>query len=219
VISAVGHETDVTIADFVADLRAPTPSAAAEILSQTHEEILERIRGWKNQLTRGMRHRLDRAAYALQKRGVERVAGMLGRGVGRKLQKIDDYEYRLKTGIRARLERAAMRQRSLENRLRRRDQRLQLERAKGQVEAGYTSLRGVIKVRIAKRRERLEILAAALKQLSPVKVLERGYAVVFDADGRLLKDAAAVKVGANINVRLAAGKLDAKVTRNQSQSE
>jgi exodeoxyribonuclease VII large subunit len=219
VISAVGHETDVTIADFVADLRAPTPSAAAEILSQTHDEILERIRGWKTQLTRGMRYRLDRAAHALQRSGVERVTGMLGRGIARKLQKIDDYEYRLKAGIRVRLERAAMRQRGLENRLRRRDQRLQLERVKGQVEAGCALLRGVIKVRIAKRRERLEILAAALKQLSPVKVLERGYAVVFDADGRLLKNAAAVKAGANINVRLAAGRLDAKVTRNQSQSE
>jgi exodeoxyribonuclease VII large subunit len=219
VISAVGHETDVTIADFVADLRAPTPSAAAEILSQTHEEILERMRGWENQLTRGMRHRLDRATHALQKRGVERVAGMLGRGIGRKLQKIDDFEYRLKAAIRARMEKAAARQRNLENRLRRRDQRLRLAQAKGQVEGACASLGRVIRVRIAKRRERMEILAAALKQLSPVKVLERGYAVVFDANGRLVKDAAAVKVGANISVRLAAGILDAKVTRNQSQSE
>jgi exodeoxyribonuclease VII large subunit len=219
VISAVGHETDVTIADFVADMRAPTPSAAAEILSQTHEEILERMRGWENQLRRGMRYRLERAAHSLQKCGVERVAGTLIRGIGRKLQGVDDYEYRLKAGIRARLERAAARQRALENRLRRRDQRLLLERAKGRVEVACASLGRVIRVRVAKRREKLEILAVALKQLSPVKVLERGYAVVFDADGRLVKDASAVPVGAQINVRLAVGKLDAKVTRNQSHSE
>ena len=219
VISAVGHETDVTIADFVADLRAPTPSAAAEILSQTHEEILERLRGWENQFRRGMRHRLDRAAHALQKCGVERVAGTLVRGIGRKLQRVDDYEYRLKAIMRARLERGAVRHRALENRLRRRDQRLLLERAKGRVEAACASLNRVIRVRFAQRRERLEILAAALKQLSPVKVLERGYAVVFDAEGRLVKDAGAVKVGSQIHVRLAVGKLDANVTRNQSHSE
>ncbi len=219
VISAIGHETDVTIADFVADMRAPTPSAAAEILSLTHENILERMRAWERQLIRGMRYRLERASNALQKRGAERVAGMLSRSIGRKLQVVDDCEYRLKASIRARLERAADRRRSLENRLRRRDQRLQLERAKNRTEAACALLGREIRNRIAKRRERLEILAAVLEQLSPVKVLERGYAVVFDEGGRLLKDASEVKVGANIKVRLAAGTVGAKVTTAQSQSE
>lgn len=217
VISAVGHETDVTIADFVADLRAPTPSAAAEILSLRHADILERVSGWEKQLTRGMQYRLAAASHQLQKRGVERVANTLIRNIGRQLQRIDDYEYRLKASVRATIEQLTARRRKLEDRLRRRDQRVQLERSKARVETAGAVLGRVIKMRLAKRRERLEISAAALKQLSPVKVLERGYAVVFTADGRLLKDAAVVPVGSDIRVRLAAGSLDATVIQSHSE--
>jgi exodeoxyribonuclease VII large subunit len=217
VISAVGHETDVTIADFVADMRAPTPSAAAEILSLTHADILERVRAWESQLTRGMRYRLDRAGNELRKRGVDRVAGTLVRNIGRQLQRVDDYEYRLRGKVRGCMERAAARHRGLEDRLRRCDQRLQLERAKGRVEAAWASIERVIRAHMSRRRESLEISAAALNQLSPVKVLERGYAVVFTAEGRLLKDAADAPVGSDIRVRLAAGRLGATVTGHQSE--
>jgi exodeoxyribonuclease VII large subunit len=217
VISAVGHETDVTIADLAADLRAPTPSAAAEILSLTHAEILNRVQVAENQLTREMRHRLATARHELQKSGVERVANTLIRDIGRRLQRIDDYEYRLRAGVRLTIDRLALRQRNLEDRLKRCDQRVQLERSKGRVEAACAVLVRVIRTRIAKRRERIEIAAAALKQLSPVKVLERGYAVVFNAEGRLVKDAASAPAGSEIRVRLAAGQLDATV--NQSHSE
>jgi exodeoxyribonuclease VII large subunit len=219
VISAVGHETDVTIADFVADLRAPTPSAAAEILSLTHADILERVRAWENQLTRGMRYRLDRSTHELQKRGVERVAGLLVRGIGRQLQRIDDYEYRLKAKARSSLEKISLRHRLLEDRLRRCDQRLLLERSKGRVEAACAVACRVIKTSISKRREDLEISAAALKHLSPVKVLERGYALVFRSDGTLLKDATDAPVGSDVRIRLSAGKLEARVTGSQSHSE
>ena len=219
VISAVGHETDVTIADFVADVRAPTPSAAAEILSLTHANLLERVSGWENQLTRGMRYRLATAGHELQKLGVERVANTLIRGIGRHLQRIDDYDYRLRDSTRTLIDRLTARHRGLEDRLRRCDQRLQLERAKGRVEAAWAVIGRVIETRIAKGRQTLEISVAALSQLSPVKLLERGYAVVFDANGRLLKDAAAVSPGSDIRVRLAAGSLNAKVTRSQSQLE
>jgi exodeoxyribonuclease VII large subunit len=217
VISAVGHETDVTIADFVADLRAPTPSAAAEILSLTHSEILNRVAVAEGQITRSMRYRLVTASHALQKRGVERVANTLIRNIGRQLQRIDDYEYRLKVGIRAKIERLALRQRRLEDRLKRRDQRVQLERSKARVEAAWAVLSRVMKARLAQRHQRMEIAASSLKQLSPVKVLERGYAVVFDADGHLLKDAASVAAGSGIRVRLGVGRLDATVTQSHSE--
>ena len=219
VISAIGHETDVTIADFVADMRAPTPSAAAEILSQTHADILERVRGWENQLTRGMRHRLERAAHDLQKRGVERVASLLVRGIGRQLQRIDDYEYRFKSKMRLSLELSSLRQRGLETRLRRCDQRLLMERVKGRVEAAWAVACRLIKIKLSKRREELEVEAAALKHLSPVRVLERGYALVFLENGTLVKDAGEAPVGSEVRIRLSAGKLAARVTGSQSQSE
>jgi exodeoxyribonuclease VII large subunit len=218
-ISAVGHETDVTISDFVADMRAPTPSAAAEILSLTHADILEKVRNWEKQLTRGMRHLLERAQFALQKRAVEGLASTLIRGIGRQLQRVDDYEYRLKENIRATIDLKRSLRRGLEDRLRRRDQRLQLERGKNRVEAARSALCRMIETRILQRRKSVEMPAAVLKQLSPVKVLERGYAVVFDIEGRLIKDASTVSVGTEIQVRLASGRLAASVTGRQSQSE
>jgi exodeoxyribonuclease VII large subunit len=219
VVSAVGHETDVTIADFVADYRAPTPSAAAEILSRVHSEIVEKVRGWEKRLVRGIQYRLATAQQRLQKRGVERVAHVLLRKIGRQLQSVDDYEFRLQKRVRGRIKKMSARHRGVEDRLRRREPRVQFERAMRRVDAAWAAMRGTIQRRIAKQRGKLETSAAALKQLSPVKVLERGYAVVFDADGRLLKDAGAVPVGSDIRVRLAAGKLDAKVTGRQSHSE
>jgi exodeoxyribonuclease VII large subunit len=217
VVSAIGHETDVTISDFVADMRAPTPSAAAEILSLTHADVLERVRSWENQLTREMRHRLTEASHTLQKVGVERVASSLVRSIGRQLQRIDDYEYRMRERARENIERLKLRHRSLADRLRRRDQRLQLERGKARVEAAWAIACRIIKARLALRREKLETSAAGLAQLSPVKVLERGYAVVFDSEGHVLKEAGRAALGSQIRVRLATGRLDAEVTGHHSE--
>jgi exodeoxyribonuclease VII large subunit len=217
VISAVGHETDVTIADFVADMRAPTPSAAAEILCTTRLDILERIRGWENQAVQEMRYRLTAAAHALQKQGVERVASALIRSIGRQLQTVDDLEYRLKERIRTVLGEAQMRCRNLEHRVNQFDPRPALERGRGQLERLAATARQTIQLQIARRREQLEIRAATLVQLSPTRILGRGYALVSGPDGRLVTRPDQAPLGTEISVRLAAGKVQATVTGHHSE--
>ena len=104
VVSAVGHETDVTIADFVADLRAPTPSAAAELVICTREELLDRIAAARTKAVQAMRYRLAMLERRLRQQGIDRALGVLHRRVGRGLQRVDEQEYRLRERIRAALD-------------------------------------------------------------------------------------------------------------------
>jgi exodeoxyribonuclease VII large subunit len=94
VVSAVGHETDVTIADFVADLRAPTPSAAAEMIVCTRQELLDRIAGREQKLVHAMRYHLAVLARRWQQQGIERPLGLLHRAMGRQAQRVDELEFR-----------------------------------------------------------------------------------------------------------------------------
>jgi exodeoxyribonuclease VII large subunit len=216
-ISAVGHETDVTIADFVADFRAPTPSAAAEVACFSQSDLLQKIGAWEGQIARNIRFRLAEAAHRLQKKGVERAVHTLGRAIARKLQLIDDLDYRLRQRVRGPLDEAARRLRELEDRLRRCDHRPRLERTKARLDTASVRLRGAMEVIVSVRRKRLEASASGLKQLNPLAVLERGYAVVQTAEGRLVREAAEAPAGADIRVRLGAGRLDAVVTQSHSE--
>src|SRR6204780_4542686 len=96
VISAVGHETDFSIADFVADLRAATPSAAAELVICPREQILDQLTVFDHKLLQATRYRLAMAARALHERGVERASAVLHRNVGRLQQRVDELEYRMR---------------------------------------------------------------------------------------------------------------------------
>jgi exodeoxyribonuclease VII large subunit len=125
VISAVGHETDVTIADFVADLRAPTPSAAAELAAPTREDVLDRIGAARAKCAQALRYRLAMLERSLRQQGIERPAGALQRRIGRGMQRIDDQTYRLRERIRAALDARERVRRDLETRLRRFDVRPQ----------------------------------------------------------------------------------------------
>lgn len=215
VISAIGHETDVTIADFVADLRAPTPSAAAEILCRTQQQILDQLTAANQTLLQLIRYRLANASNHLQRQGIDRSYSLLQRSIGRNLQALDEKDYRMRDRMRALLEAAGRRRRKLEENIRHFDPRPKLERDRNRLDSVYASATRIMAMQIAEHRHRLESASGSLAQLSPVRILERGYAIVTAEDGTIVKSAAAAPAGSQIKVRLAAGRLEAQVIRNQ----
>src|SRR5208283_1046920 len=117
VVSAVGHATDVTIADFVADLRAPTPSAAAELVVPTRVSVHDRITAAEGKALQAVRYRLAMLERRLRQQGVDRALGVLHRRVGRGLQRVDEQEYRLRERLRSLFDARGRASRTLETRL------------------------------------------------------------------------------------------------------
>ncbi|MDQ6675685.1 MAG: exodeoxyribonuclease VII large subunit [Acidobacteriota bacterium] len=217
VVSAVGHETDITIADFVADVRAPTPSAAAEMLCCTRQDILDRIAGCEAKMLQAARYRFSQAGRQLGKQGVERARSTLVRQIGHNLQHTDEKDTRLREAVRQRLASAARQRAQLESRLRYHDLRPRLARDHNRLEAATRRAAHAMPLLLARQRQHLETAAAKLEQLSPLRILDRGYALVTNEHG-LVKSSADAQAGSVIRVRLAAGKLDAQVTRSDEDT-
>jgi exodeoxyribonuclease VII large subunit len=211
VVSAVGHETDFTIADFVADLRAPTPSAAAELVVCTRQQLLEQIAACERHLVQSLRYIISRAARRLDQLGVDRALASFHRLSGRRMQLVDERETRLRELIRRLLDRRRAQLHGLEERLRRTDLRLRLLDVRNQADKLEQRACAAIRRTLNQCRTRLETAAARLEQLSPLRVLERGYALVQDRQGRLVKDAVEAPPGTELNIRLAKGSLRAEV--------
>ena len=210
VISAIGHETDVTIADFVADLRAPTPSAAAEMVICTRQEIFDRLEGLRAAMTQQARYRFAMFERRLRQQGIDRALGLLHRSIGRRLQRLDEIDYRLRERLRRIIAARERSRRNCEERLRRFDVRPRLAGARRRLEAAHTAALQAARLLLERRRSRLDRLGAQLSQMSPLRILDRGYAIVSTPAG-ILKDAAQAPPGSAIHVRLAGGELDAVV--------
>lgn len=211
VISAVGHETDFTIADFVADLRAPTPSAAAELVICTREQLLDQIGASEQKLLQSARYRLAMAARRLQNQGVERASAVVHRNVGRLQQRVDELDYRLRDRAIAAAATRRRRVEELTNRLRSLDLRLRFAAARRRLEAAETASRQIMRMRLTRAQGRLNPLIAHLTQLSPLKILDRGYAIVTNESGKIVKAPAEAPAGSEIAVRLAGGGIAAQV--------
>ena len=218
VISAIGHETDFTIADFVADLRAPTPSAAAELVVRTREEILGQIEGLRNRSIQMIRFLLTMRQSALRQQGVDRAHSLLSRSIGRRLQRMDELQSLLRERMRVEIESRARATQSLTTRLRYYDPRPRLGRDRSRHEAARALLTQALRLQLSRRRGRLESLQAKLLQLSPLTILDRGYAIVTGDGGHILTDAAAAPPGSGIGIRLAKGRLRAAVTASEPGS-
>src|SRR5579863_7437138 len=213
VISAVGHETDFTIADFVADLRAATPSAAAELVICPREQVLDQLAVFDHKLLQATRYRVAMAARALHERGVERASAILHRNVGRLQQRVDELDYRLRGRVQGA---ASLRRKILEDwtaRLRSLDLRLRMARARRRLDASDAAAAQLVHLRLARAHGRLNPLIAHLTQLSPLKILERGYAIVTNERGGIVKQPADAPVHTKVDIRVAQGKLGARVIK------
>jgi exodeoxyribonuclease VII large subunit len=211
-ISAVGHETDFTIADFVADVRAATPSAAAEIVVGAKDELCARIEALRRRADGALNIRLARVRARVHALTQHRVfEGERGR-IRNHAQRVDDLARRTRTGLLRRVERARERYRRAGERLEafRWDRQIAQQRMRVATQEGR--LAGWARPYVAARRAALARLAGKLDSLSPLAVLGRGYALVFDGSGRLVRDAGEVSVGDALRIRVQTGALAARVT-------
>jgi exodeoxyribonuclease VII large subunit len=218
VISAIGHETDFTIADFVADLRAPTPSAAAELVIRTRESLLEQIAGYDQKMLQGLRYRLAMSARDLHERGIDRAATVMHRAITRRAQRVDEWEFALRRTVRAMLELRIRRWTEVSRRLEANDLRLRLAHGRHTGQALREQTIHGMKERLWQSRRRFESLDLHLRQLSPLAVLSRGYAIVQNPQGHVLRSSSETGPGEDLSVRLSRGKLNVTVVRTRDEN-
>lgn len=211
VISGVGHEADFTIADFVADVRASTPSAAAEIVVQTRREFDKHIVSLRDALVEQLRYRilvLSRRVHELgARRGFRRPLDLLRQ----RRQRSDEMTTRLAQGLRGRLEQSRRRFTLAHLRIARFDLRSRIAAVRLQVEKRSGEL-GVRAERLLRAtRERIERLRLQLEERGPLKVLERGYAIATDAAGNVLRSSKQIAIGDTVSIQLHQGRVSTEV--------
>ena len=216
VISAVGHETDVTIIDFVADLRAPTPSAAAELVIRSRQEIEEQAEGLRLRLGRAVRYRLLMARQALIQAAQQGAFARMMDGINQRQQKLDDLTFRLEKTERRLIEQHRRRWERASAAVRHYDARRVLAGIRKDLASQTANLAAATRNALVFQKSRLHRLQLQLQALSPVSILERGYALVFDSAGRLVKSTAQVEMGDEISARLAQGTFTARVQKKDS---
>jgi exodeoxyribonuclease VII large subunit len=211
VVSAVGHETDFTIADFVADLRAPTPSAAAELITEAQHRVGEHVAQLEKRLVRGAEFQLMRARQRMAHVSVSGAETRMTMLLHRLAQRLDDAAERIEEAVDMQIRERERRVDALTAAILRHDPRQRIALARHNFSAGQARLERVLERAIDARRARLERLAARLQSLSPLAVLERGYALVTDAKGKLVRSAAQVTAGEMVKTRLWDGAFTSRV--------
>ena len=215
VVSGVGHETDFTIADFVADVRASTPSAAAEVVVQSRQEFQRHLKELEHKISQQMRYLLLESRHRLKELATHMGFRRLEELLRRHRQQTDELTSHLASALQGRIDRlwdrytiAGTRMASLD--LRARIRTLGLRLVQRSAELGVRMERV-----LAGKTKQLERLRLQLEERSPLRVLERGYAICTDVEGNVVRAADQVAVGAEIQVQLARGRLGAEVRRRE----
>ena len=211
VVSAIGHETDFTIADFAADLRAPTPSAAAELITEAQHKIAEHLAHNSNRLDRAVRFQLLQARQRLTRLPVSRAESRISTLLHRQAQRLDDLTFRAESALSSQLRQRQGHTADLTAAVLRHDPRQALAQARERLLACRTHLHHSMERMIHTSSSSLSALDARLHSLSPLAVLDRGYALVLDAAGSLIRSTAQLNPGDQLTTRLADGAFTSRV--------
>ena len=215
IIAGIGHETDFTIADFAADIRASTPSAAAEMVVRTRQEFDGHLGDLREKIAQLLRYRVLQASHKLRELDLHRAARRLEDALRRRRQHTDELSARLGGALRGRLEALERRFEAAVSRLATVDFRARLRAAAVRLDQ-RTSVLGVCVSRtLTAKGQHLEKLLVQIEERSPLRVLERGYAICYDAAGRVVHSADQVAFGDRIRVRLARGRFSAEVKERE----
>ncbi|WP_104204605.1 exodeoxyribonuclease VII large subunit [Billgrantia saliphila] len=211
VMSAVGHEVDVTLSDLAADVRAPTPSAAAEMLVPDRRDLERRLLGLERQLMRCTQARLEREGQRL-----DHLRARLrhpGERLARQRQTLQALDARLHRALQARLTAERRHLAHVQRRFNACHPGRGIDRAAIRLSSAHSRLEQAMQRRLAQQHERLSGLARQLQAVSPLAVLGRGYAILQDAEGRVVRRAADTQPGQALTARLGEGRLQVEVKR------
>lgn len=211
IVSAVGHEVDFTIADFVADIRAPTPSAAAEMLSPNREEYLSRLQALSARLENSIQQQLQNKQWQLQsaQRGLQHPGDKLSQYA----QTLDMLELRMQQSQKNNLDRLLKKLTQSQQRLQQQSPANKLQQIETQLGYCQQRLRNAMKQLLSNKAERLQQNALLLNAVSPLQTLGRGYAILQTPTEVVIRDSHDVKKGDLISARIGHGSLELTVEK------
>jgi exodeoxyribonuclease VII large subunit len=219
VITGIGHAPDSTIADSAADLCAPTPSAAAELVTAAQQGIADRVFRLRSRLERSNSYNLLRTRQHLSNLGADAILRRVRNTLERTAQRLDDLTFRAESALHRNLRTRSTRLAQLEARLRRQHVSLRLAAANRRFDSLTQRLHAARTTPFLDAHNRLNHATSQLEALSPLRVLDRGYALVYlgepGPDAKLLRNATDAPPGTTITAQLARGRLRANVTSNE----
>jgi exodeoxyribonuclease VII large subunit len=217
VITGIGHATDSTIADAAADVSAPTPSAAAELVTAAQYRVEERVDRLVARLQRAGRYELLRAKQQYGNLTVSVILEHAQDALARREQRLDDLEQRLQLAATSHFRAQSQRLTQVESRLAHHRLDLRLARRRAAFESLLQRLRQSHALSTRAAHARIERSDLRLEALNPLRVLERGYALVYGPDGMLLRASSQIENGEEIVARLARGRIQARVTAKRDE--
>lgn len=218
VVSAVGHETDFTIADFVADLRVPTPSAAAELITEAQHRVEERLTQDDLRLERAMRYQLLQARQRVDSLHAERAEWRMTALLERQGQRLDDARQRMENEIAEQIRGRHQQVTELSADVLRHDPRGQLAAARERLSVTQHRIERSCEQLLHAESSRLQTAVSRLHALSPLAVLERGYALVQRVDGVLVRSVAQITPGDRLTTRLSDGAVISRVEETKADA-
>lgn len=211
VVSAIGHETDFTISDFVADLRAPTPSAAAELITEAQHRVAERVTTQSSRLERAVRFQLLHARQKMDSVPIARVERRVVTLLHRLGQRLDDLGFRAEGTVTEAIRTRQREVATLAADVLHHEPRQMLARMRERLAVANTRIERSLERALARASARTEGLDARLRSLSPLAVLDRGYALVLGANRTVVRSASQLSPGDHLRTRLSDGEFSSTV--------